>query len=345
MSKHEPSGRSTASVEVFDHHRSLLFSVAYGMLGSVMDAEDVVQEAYLRWRDLSDIERRRVRSPKDYLCAVVTRRSIDRLRVIRARREEYAGPWLPEPVLGDPVSEMSADDLVDPAERTILHESLSMAFLVLLESLGPTERTVFLLREVFGYDYKEISRVVGKTESNCRQVAHRAREAVAARRPRFDASAEERERLVQGFVEASSEGDMEGLLALLAEDVALYSDGGGKVAAARNPVLGREKVARFVLGLLRKLRRWDASGSRSLCARQALVNGEPGLVGYADGRPAGVLTLEVAEGLIRAVRIVVNPEKLRSLPPMGGGPQANVPAGSHIARRRGSHFVLRKERP
>src|SRR3712207_3755294 len=172
----------TARIEDFERHRSLLFSIAYRMLGSVADAEDVVQEAYLRWQRAPEGE---VRSPKSYLSAVVTRLSIDRLRSARARREEYVGPWLPEPLVSD-----RAEEVVDPAE---LDEYLSMAFLVLLESLNPVERAVFLLREVFDYDYEEISHIVGKSEANCRQIARRARQSVAARRPRFERPPEQEE--------------------------------------------------------------------------------------------------------------------------------------------------------
>src|SRR3712207_1331194 len=286
----------TARIEDFERHRSLLFSIAYRMLGSVADAEDVVQEAYLRWQRAPEGE---VRSPKSYLSAVVTRLSIDRLRSARARREEYVGPWLPEPLVSD-----RAEEVVDPAE---LDEYLSMAFLVLLESLNPVERAVFLLREVFDYDYPEISRIVGKSEDNCRQIAHRARRSVAARRPSFESSPEEEERLTQQFLEACTSGDMEGLVSLLSEDVTLWSDGSGKVAAAPYPIHGPERVARFLLGVLRTV-------PRGFSARPAQVNGGPGVVGYVDGRPTGVVALDVADGRLRGVRIVVNPEKLRTIP-------------------------------
>ena len=251
----------TARTEDFERHRSLLFSIAYRMLGSVTDAEDIVQEAYLRWQEAPETE---VRSPKSYLSAVVTRLSIDRLRSARARREEYVGPWLPEPL----VSERAED----AGGTTGLDESLSMAFMVLLESLNPVERAVFLLREVFDYDYEEISRIVGKSEDNCRQIAHRARQSVAARRPRFERSPEQEERLTERFVEACVSGNMEGLLGLLSEDVTLWSDGGGKVAAAPYPIHGPERVARFLLGVLRTV-------PPGFFARPTQVNGGPGVVG------------------------------------------------------------------
>ncbi len=287
----------TARTADFEQHRSLLFSIAYRMLGSVADAEDVVQEAYLRWQESRESE---VRSPRSYLSTVVTRLSIDRMRSARARREEYVGPWLPEPLVSE-----GAEDAGEP---TKVDESLSMAFLVLLESLNPVERAVFLLREVFDYDYGEISEIVGKSEANCRQIARRARQSVAARRPRFECSLETEKRLTERFVEACMSGDMEGLLGILSEDVTLWSDGGGKVAAAPYPIYGSEKVARFLVGVLRTV-------PPGFFAHPARINGEPGVVGFVDGRPTGVVALDVAEDRIHGVRIVVNPDKLRAIPP------------------------------
>ena len=287
-------GPGEAAGDLFDRHRPLLFSIAYRMLGSVMDAEDVVQEAFLRWQRAPQTE---VRSPKAYLSAVVTRLCIDQLRTARTRREEYVGPWLPEPLPTEP-------------DTSAIDESLSMAFLVLLESLNPTERAVFLLREVFDYDYEEISRLVGKSEANCRQIARRARDSVAARRPRFESSPEQEERLMGSFLEASLGGDMEGLVSVLSEDVTLWSDGGGKTRAALNPIHGADRVSRFLFGILRQ-------APPGLVIRRARVNGRPGIIGYfADGRPQSVTTLEVADGRIQAIRIVVNPEKLRAVPPL-----------------------------
>ncbi|MDQ3863044.1 MAG: RNA polymerase sigma-70 factor [Actinomycetota bacterium] len=287
----------TTRVQDFERHRSLLFSIAYRMLGSVAEAEDMVQEAYLRWREAPETE---VRSPKSYLSAVVTRLSIDRLRSARAWREEYVGPWLPEPLVSD-----YSEELADPAE---LDESLSIAYLVLLESLNPVERAVFLLREVFDYEYEEISSIVGKSEDNCRQIARRARQAVAARRPRFEHSPEQERRLTEQFVEACVSGDMEGLVGLLSEDVTLWSDGGGKVAAAPYPIHGPERVARFLLGVLRTV-------PPGFFVRLARINGGPGIVGYVEGRPTGVVALEIAAGRFIGVRVVVNPEKLQAIPP------------------------------
>lgn len=284
--------------EDFNLHRPLLFSIAYRMLGSVAEAEDMVQEAYLRWRGAPEVE---VKSPKAYLSAVVTRLCIDHLRSARVKREEYVGPWLPEPLLAEPAP--------DVAGTVALDESLSMAFLVLLESLTPTERAVFLLREVFDYDYTEVSRIVHKSEANCRQIARRARRSVAARRPRFERSRDQEERLTRRFVEACSGGDMDGLLELLSEEITLWSDGGGKVRAALNPIYGPGRVARFLLGILGKV-------PPGFVVHREWINGEPGLVGYVEDYPMSVVTLGIAEGRIQAVRIVVNPEKLRTIPPL-----------------------------
>ena len=284
-------------IEDFDLHRPLLFSIAYRMLGSVMDAEDIVQEAFVRWQQASEAE---IRSPKAYLSAIVTRLCIDQLRSARAQREEYVGPWLPEP--------LPSERAPDVAHTALLEESLSMAFLVLLESLTPTERAVFLLREVFDYNYDEISRLVGKSEANCRQIAHRARGYVAARRPRFERSPEQEERLTGSFLEACMGGDMEGLLGLLAEDITLWSDGGGKARAALNPIRGSDKVARFFMGILGK-------APPGLVVRQTRVNGQPGIIGYyADGQPQSVTTFDIVGERIRAIHILVNPEKLGSIP-------------------------------
>lgn len=291
-----------AEEEHFEKHRPLLFSIAYRMLGSVADAEDVVQEVYLRWRGASEVEE--VRSPRAYLSTVVTRLSIDRLRSARAKREEYVGPWLPEPL----VAESDAEGAT-PSGAVEIEESLSMAFLVLLESLSPTERAVFLLREVFGYGYGEIARIVGKGETNTRQIAHRARSAVEARRPRFDPSPEQGRRLTERFLAAARDGDLEGLLELLADEVTVWSDGGGRATAARNPIHGKERVARFFVGLAGK-------AAPGLVVRTVHVNGALGVVVYAEGYPAMVLSLDVEDERIRAVRVVLNPDKLGAVPPL-----------------------------
>ena len=212
------------------------------------------------------------------------------------------GPWLPEPLSTGPAA--------DGAETVVLEESLSMAFLVLLESLTPTERAVFLLREVFDYEYAEVAGLVGKSEANCRQIARRARQAVAARRPRFDSSPEQEQRLTSEFMDACSAGDMDGLLAILSEDVALYSDGGGRVLAARNPIYGPGNVSRFLLGVFVKV-------PPGTTVHPKTINGRPGFAAYlADGSPQGAVTFETAEGRIRAIHIVVNPAKLGGIPPL-----------------------------
>lgn len=276
--------------EGFEELRSYLFSLAYRMLGSAADAEDIVQEAYLRWERTSDVEH-----PKAFLSKVVTRLCIDHLKSARVRRETYVGPWLPEPLLTS-----TEPDVAEQAERA---DSLSMAFLVMLESLSPIERAIFLLREVFGYPYPEVAEIVGKSEANCRQIAHRAKEHIEARRPRFSADQKQREELMTAFFNACAMGDLEGLTNLLSEDVVLWSDGGGKVRAARRPVHRPAKVARFVLGILSK-----ASGD--IAIQVAEVNGQPGFLVFAGDRPDTVGSLDMGDGGICGIRLVVNPEKL-----------------------------------
>jgi RNA polymerase sigma-70 factor (ECF subfamily) len=248
------------------------------MLGSVMDAEGVVQETFVRWQRAPRAE---VRSPRAYLSAVVTRLGVDQLRSAKARREEYVGSWLPEPLPTEPASDVVGVD-----------ESLSMAFLVLLESLNPTERAVFILREVFDHDYEEISGIVGKSEHNCRQIARRPRQSVAARRPRFERSPEQEERLTRQFVEACVSGDMEGLLELLSDDITVWSDGGGKVAA-RRPIHGPDRVARFFLGLVGK-------APPLFAVRQTWINGQAGIIGYVGG-PEVLTSSELARTYLEAV--------------------------------------------
>lgn len=299
------ANEAARSLTTFDEHRSLLFSIAYRMLGSVADAEDVLQETFVRWQRANPAGEGGVRSPRAYLSSIVTRLCIDHLRAAKARREEYVGPWLPEPLSTGPASS-------DAAEKVVLEESLSMAFLVLLESLTPTERAVFLLREVFDYEYAEVASLVGKTEANCRQIARRARQAVAARRPRFERSPEREQRLTREFLEACAAGDLEGLISLLSEDVTLYSDGGGKVVAARNPINGPENVSRFLLGIFDKFPPGTTVHPRE-------INGRPSFVGYlADGTPQGAVTFETSQARIRAIHIVVNPEKLGGIAPLQG---------------------------
>ena len=303
-----PAGQDEQAA-VFDRYRPLLFSIAYRMLGSVMDAEDMVQETYLRWRRAvgepgesgAPVETgEEVRSPKAYLTTVVTRLCLDHLRSARVQREQYVGPWLPEPLVVEPVP--------DVAETAALDDSLSLAFLTLLESLTPVERAVFLLHDVFGYEFEEIAPIVGKSAANCRQLARRARAHLAARRPRFDPSPEQRERLARQFMQACLSGDLPALVATLADDITLWADGGGKVAAARRPVHGAQNAARFLLGLV-------AKAPPGTAARPATVNGQPGFVITVAGRPVSVLSLDVVDGRIAAIRNVANPDKLRAVPP------------------------------
>ena len=290
-----------SAIEVFDRNRPLLFSISYRMLGSVMEAEDVVQEAYLRWQETGE----QVHSPSADLSPVVTRLCIDRLRSARVRREQYVGSWLPEPLLEEQAPEVAG--MVD------LDGSLSMAFLVLLESLTPVERAVFLLREVFGYEYAEIACLVGKSEANCRQNSRRARQSGAARRPRFESSPEQEKRLMDGFLNASVEGDIGSLLGLLSEDVTLYSDGGGKTRAALNPIYGAVNVAHFLVGILSKV-------PPGFTVRKTCVNGRPGFVSYlGDGSPQDVVTFDVLEGKVKTIRLLVNPEKLENVPSLERG--------------------------
>jgi RNA polymerase sigma-70 factor (ECF subfamily) len=288
-------------LEVFNEHRKLLMATAYRMLGSAADAEDVVQEAFLRWQRAPEEE---IRSARAYLTTIVTRLCLDQLRSARAQREQYVGPWLPEPVITGPGSFAP-----DPEDAAVLSDSLSMAFLVLLESLAPAERVAFLLREVFEYEYAEVAEALGKSEEACRQLVSRARARIAARRPRFEASREERERLTSGFMQACATGDMEALLGVLAPDVTFYSDGGGKVPAAINPVGGADRVGRLILGLL-------AKAPPSYTAVPTEINGEPGYVMYVDGKPDGAVTLHIEGGRIADIYVVRNPDKLRKMPPL-----------------------------
>jgi RNA polymerase sigma-70 factor (ECF subfamily) len=285
---------------LYEELRPLMFSIAYRMVGSASDAEDIVQEAFLRFHRESG-KGTAIDSPKAYLSAITTRLSIDYLRSARVRREQYFGTWLPEPVLTDPSS--------DVAQHAETADSLSMAFLVLLESLSPVERAVFLLREVFDYEYEEIAAVVEKSEDNCRQIAVRARRQVEAKKPRFEASRKRREELARRFFEAVMNGDVTGLLDLLAADVVVYADGGGKGPAFPRPVHGRDRVARVLLGTADGGRRLGVIGMRSVA-----INGQPGALFLdAEGRPIAVVTVDVADDLVQTVRAISNPEKLRHL--------------------------------
>lgn len=282
------------TTHVFNQYRQLLFSIAYRMLGSVTDAEDIVQEAFLRWMQGNTEE---VQSPKSYLSAVVTRLCIDQLRSARVQREVYVGPWLPEPISTN-LSQMGND----PA---ILGESLSYAFLVLLEKLGPIERAVFLLHEVFEYEYADIAQIVERSESNCRQILHRAHEHLEQPRPRFAVSYESQERITDQFLQASTSGNMQGLLNLLAEDITFTGDSGGKVRVAYN-VRGRNKVVRGTQAGWRSL-------PPLLVYRIQEVNRQPAIVAYKDGLVYGAMLLEIEGEQIKNIYLVVNPDKLRGI--------------------------------
>lgn len=279
----------------FDQHRSALFGLAYRMLGSVMDAEDILQEAYLRWQNVPKSE---VRSSRAYLMTIVTRLSVDQLRRAHVQREEYVGAWLPEPLLHSPDN--------DPARLVELDESLSMAFLVLLESLSPPDRAVFLLHEVFNYTFVEIATILERSPADCRQIGHRARQRLLQGRPRFEVEIETVEVIVQHFLRACVGDDMSALLGLLAPDVTVTPDNGGKVSSIRNIVAGADRVARLMLGTFR---RW----SPPLIYYIALINGQPALVGCAGKQPVSVTTFDVRDSKIEAIYQVLNPDKLKGL--------------------------------
>ncbi|MFI8279907.1 RNA polymerase sigma-70 factor [Streptomyces sp. NPDC085929] len=281
----------------FEEHRPRMFGIAYRMLGSAAEAEDTVQDAWLRW---SSADREDVEHPGAWLAKAVTRLCLNRLTSARARREEYVGPWLPEPVL-------TGDGVLGPLESAEQRDSVSMALLLLLEQLTPVERAVYVLREAFAYGHREIAGLLDLTEANCRQLYRRAAGRVAAGRaagpcPRFAPDPSQWQSLVETFLTAARDGDLARLEGLLTADVQYVSDGGGIVGAARRPILGADKVARFMVGALRKY-------VAGLPISFAEVNGEPGLI--VGG--AAVLQMEIEDGLVRGVRTVVNPEKLEFL--------------------------------
>ena len=297
--------------EIYRDLRPYAFAIAYRMLGSVSEAEDVVQDAFVRLAQAGD---ERIRSRKAFVATITTRLAIDELRSARARRESYAGPWLPEPLPG------GADDVAAEAETT---DSLTMAFLVVLETLTPLERAAFLLHDVFGYDYGEISAVVGRSQASCRQLASRARRRVHDGKPRFEASREQRDRLAAQFFAACQGRDMDGLVGLLAADAAFYGDGGTRGTGVNRPVHGRENVARLLAALFRQGERLHVR------AEVITVNGQPGAkVLDPQGRLINVLCLDIADGSVRAVRSVINPDKLTHLGPLSPLGRRPGPAGS-----------------
>jgi RNA polymerase sigma-70 factor (ECF subfamily) len=287
----DPSARA----ELFERYRARLFGIAYRMLGSVDDANDLVQEAYLRWH-LADVSE--IRAPEGWLVAVMTRLSIDRLRRAETERERYVGNWLPEPLATEPWAA--------PDRNAELASDLSMAFLVLLERLAPEERAAFLLREVLDVDYGEIARVLEKSEAACRQMVHRARTRVREERPRFPVTAETKERLVRRFLSALEEGDQESLLAVVAEDATFISDGGGRVSAARKVIRGAGRIVRLLLGLERKY-------VGLVQHRVEWINGEPALVSRVGDQLAHTTSIEIDGERVVGFYRVLNPEKLRHL--------------------------------
>ena len=308
------NGSSTASVGVvgsssymnqedrlraFDQHRPLLFAMAYRMLGSSADAEDILQETFIRWQQASDLP---VESPRAMLVTILTRLSINHLQLVRFQREEYFGNWLPEPIVTAPRQ--------NPLMAFEIDESISLAFLLLLERLTAMERAVLVLREVFDYKYSEIATILEQSEANCRQILRRARQHIKEDRVRFDATREQREDLLRKFSEASLRGDLEGLVALLSKDAVFYSDGGGKAPALPKPIYGAGNIARGVLEGLKRL------VPKDLVRRFVEINGRPGIISFLDARPFSVFTVDVADGVISRIYVVTNPEKLARLPQM-----------------------------
>ena len=282
-------------LEIFNQYRSLLFAIAYRMLGSHADAEDMVQETWIRWQSTQAV----VQSPKAFLSSIITRLCIDRLRLARVQREKYVGIWLPEPLMTEPIYQSE-----DHAE---LAESLSFAFLTLLECLSPTERAIFLLREVFDYDYSEIAITVGKSIPNCRQIVCRARQHLVLRRPGISPSLQQKEKIVEAFLASWNQGDVQQLIALMAEDITFWSDGGGQATAAHHPLQGCRKVARFLIAIRR---------SRlipMLHPQIVQINDQPGIVNVVEGNTQSTFSFEFSDQIIQSIFAVVNPEKLKGV--------------------------------
>ena len=287
----------------FEAARRTLFGIAYRMLGSVREAEDILQDAWIRWQGVEHAE---IRNPPAYLARLVTHLSINALKAAHRRRIEYVGPWLPEPLLGD-----ASVVQPDAAELNELADELSTAFLLLLERLTPVERAIFVLRESFDFSYAEIAEVVGKTEANCRQIERRARAHLAGRTRARPADPAEHDRLLASFLAATRDGDVSGLVSLLARDAVAYTDSGGKVRSARNPIHGPMNIARFFTGLARKA----AERGETWELRPARVNGATGILTFVDGQLHNVLSIHEEDGLIRNVFITTNPDKLPRLDP------------------------------
>ncbi|MGH8792740.1 MAG: RNA polymerase sigma-70 factor [Stackebrandtia sp.] len=288
---------TATATEIFEENRKLLFSVAYRMLGSVADAEDAVQDSWLRWSN-ADVDS--VAHPKAYLVRVVVNTALDKLNSAQRRRESYVGPWLPEPIQTGP----------DAAEQAETAESVSLAMLVILESLSPDERAVFVLREVFGFPHADIAAALGRTQESVRQLAHRARSHVQARRPRFPADRDTQRQVTETFMTAVQDGDVARLMNVLAPDVALWTDGGGKVRAALNVIHGADKAARFLAAIIRDP--WQGVRPEDIAYRECDVNGVPGVAAWHTGGLLGLISVDVADDRINAVHIVVNPDKLQA---------------------------------
>lgn len=296
VSERIPTKMNAANADQFESFRPLMFSIAYRMLGTVEEAEDIVQKAYLRYQAVPSEQ---IVSPKAFLSTIVTRLCLNQLELAHTQRETYIGPWLPEPVL------TATDE--QPAQQAELHDSLSLAFLVLLEDLTPLERAVFLLREVFDYDYAEVASITGQQEAACRQVLSRARKHIAERRPRFKPSPDTHRQMLNQFLQAINSGELTGLMQLLTDEVTLQADSGGKVRGALMRVLqGREPVAKYLIASTR-------FAPSTLTPEISDVNGEPTLLLRAEGMVFIVISLSVENGHVSAVRVIGNPDKLKSI--------------------------------
>ncbi len=299
--------------DTFEQQRQRLFSLAYRLLGSRSDAEDVVQDAWLRWRG---VDHATIDDATAWLVTATTRLGLDRLRAASTARRHYPGPWLPEPL-----QVIAADPAADPAERHALADQVSLAFLALLERLGPDERAAFLLKEAFDYDYAQIGELLGHAEANCRQLVHRARTRLRAGRPRFAISREHHRRLLQRFMDASQRGDRDAISALLADNARLVSDGGGKVTAAIRPLLGAQRIAMLYWAIARR--------APPLEARIGTVNGEPAILRFAGGRLHSITLIVVDGERIAEVLNLLNPDKL----PMDADRPTNEPGQRYDAPR------------
>ena len=299
MATRRPGNPVSTDETTFSEYRKLLFSIAYRLLGSAADAEDVVQDAWFKW---SGADRARVSDPKAYLARIVSNLAMERLRSTRRQRETYVGPWLPEPILTE----------TDAAEDLVAAESVSLAMLVVLETLSPLERAVFVLRDVFDFSYSEIADAVDRSESAVRQAAHRARNHVQARRPRFETDRKKKKAITERFFAATTGGDINELMELLAPDVTLWTDGRGKVRQAMRPLVGADKVARWIIGA--RSRPYEGVEISSMAAEVVEINGSPGIVLSGNGRVIATLTVELdGDGRIVTVHNVANPDKLHAI--------------------------------